>query len=99
MLQSLQQFRHAAQQFGQGTLATTPPADQPALLWKWFWAHHEEFPHWFWMAHRAVLHQPSSACIERFFSLIKGSTSAKQSSEHDETIETRSMAQQNYVVE
>ena len=73
----------------------TPMArdDQPGQLWEWWWAQRANagLVSWFQLALRAVLIQPSSAAIERFFSVIKGATSAQQAGEGEDTLETRAL--------
>ena len=67
--------------------------NQPPLLWDWWWAQrtNKGLVSWFQLALRAVLIQPSSAAIERFFSLIKGATTAQQAREAEDTLETRAL--------
>jgi len=50
---------------------------------------------WSSFAQIAVLHQPSSAAIERFFSVYKGMTSAQQVKEDEETSLVRAMLRFN----
>ena len=68
-------------------LSLVPPAEQPAKLWEWWWGLRNEpgVSNWAMLAQIAVLHQPSSAAIERFFSVFKGMTTAQQGREDEET--------------
>ena len=72
--------------------------DQPTVLWD-IWGKNlfskKELQGWWALCKIAVLHQPSSAVIERFFSVLKGNTSRRQSSEHEDTLEGRSLALYN----
>ncbi len=72
-------------------------AEQPAKLWEWWWSRRdeEEFSQWCLLARIAVLHQPSSAVIERFFSVYKGMTSTQQCAEDPETSMLRAYARYN----
>ena len=83
-------FRTAADLKGP-VLSIMPWKDQPAELWRWWWGKKDDttLPTFYWLAMKAVLHQPSSAALERFFSIVKGSTSSKQNAEMEETMETR----------
>jgi hypothetical protein len=73
-------------------LALYPEQDTPTYLWDWWKSLRTQVPHFWSIASILVLMQPSSAFIERFFSVLKGNTSALQSSEAPETIQGRSMA-------
>jgi hypothetical protein len=78
-------------------LAVLQPAEQPAKLWEWWWnmRNEEELRQWSLLARIAVLHQPSSAVIERFFSVYKGMTSTQQCQEDEETSLLRALARYN----
>ncbi len=78
-------------------LAAMKPNERPYALWQWWWTLRSEqgMVTWFQLACQAVLLQPSSATIERFFSVVKGRTSAQQTNEDAETLETRAMAMWN----
>ncbi len=94
LVQEMAEYRRLAQ-LQAPILAQTRPKDQPEALWKWWWLLQEHIPAWFNLANEAVLHQPSSAAVERFFSITKGSTSSQQSTENDNTTETRCMCRYN----
>lgn len=68
-------------------LSLVQPAEQPAKLWEWWWGLKGEkgVSDWAMLAQIAVLHQPSSAAIERFFSVFKGMTSEQQVKEGEKT--------------
>jgi hypothetical protein len=72
----------------------TSPSEQPQKLWEWWWSmrYEESLSQWSLLARIAVLHQPSSAVIERFFSVYKGMTSSQQFGEDEETSLTRALA-------
>ena len=72
-------------------LGLVPPKELPQHLWQWWWSLRNEIPAWFAIAHKAVLHQPSLAAVDRFFAQIKGATQKTQSAERDNTIETWAM--------
>jgi hypothetical protein len=89
-------YRVAASSFAP-QLALVPPAEQPAKLWEWWWSMRNEksLCDWSLLARIAVLHQPSSAVIERFFSVYKGMTSAQQCQEDEETSLLRAFTRYN----
>jgi hypothetical protein len=78
-------------------LTAVHPAEQPAKLWEWWWSMRREegLSQWSLLACIAVLHQPSSAVIERFFSMYKVMTSAQQYAEDPETSLVRAMSRYN----
>jgi hypothetical protein len=73
----------------------TPGLGTPSQLWMWWRGIREKVPHWYEVASILVLMQPSSASIERFFSLVKANTSAVQSSESADTFAMRCMCLYN----
>jgi hypothetical protein len=92
----LPQYRIAAANFAPH-LALVPSAEQPAKLWEWWWSmrNEESLCYWSLLARIAVLHQPSSAVIERFFSVYKGMTTEQQCNEDEETSLLRAFARYN----
>jgi hypothetical protein len=92
----LAQYRLAAEAF-RPVLALVHPAEQPAKLWEWWWSmrNEEGLRQWSLLARIAVLYQPSSAVIERFFSVYKGMTSAQQCREDEETSLVRAQTRYN----
>jgi hypothetical protein len=78
-------------------LAMVIPSEQPARLWEWWWSMRNEdsLRQWSLLARIAVLHHPSSAVIERFFSVYKGMTSTQQCREDEETSLLRAQARYN----
>jgi hypothetical protein len=78
-------------------LVALKPSEQPAKLWEWWWSMRDEegLSQWSLLARIEVLHQPSSAVIERFFSVYKGQTSAQQCGEDEATSLTRAQARYN----
>lgn len=60
-------------------------------LWRWWWSIREEIPSFYFVAERAVLVLPSSAPVERFFSVLKGSTTKTQTREKIKTMERRGL--------
>ena len=66
--------------------------DTPAELWMWWRRIRSDVPTWFAIARFLVLMQPTSAAIERFYSLVKANTSDRQGSEAEETFAVRAMA-------
>jgi hypothetical protein len=77
LLDSFLKFKQLQDQFAP-ELAKLKAGDQPSALWDWMWHNRDEFPVWYELAAHGVLIQPSSAAIERFFSILKGQTSKKQ---------------------
>ncbi len=79
---------------------TPPRLWEPRLweprLWEWWVSLSAAVPAWFSVARVLVLLQPTSAAIERFFSLVKANTSPLQNKEHDTTFETRCMYLYNH---
>ncbi len=65
--------------------------DSPAQLWMWWLGIRSEVPTWFGVARFLVLMQPTSAAIERFYSLVKANTSSRQTAEAEETFAVRTM--------
>ena len=62
---------------------------RPKALWTWWWSIAKDVPQWYDLAHLAVLHQPTSTAVERFFSKLKAASAEQQWAELDETIECR----------
>lgn len=96
LVAQLEEYLRLARLF-EPILSGVPPSDQPAKLWEWWWKLKDEtgVSRWSMLAQLAVLHQPSSASIERFFSVIKGATSAQQVREDEETALVRAMLRFN----
>ncbi len=96
LLAQLPAYRLAAEAFAP-TLVALKAAEQPARLWEWWWSLRDEdgFSQWCLLARIAVLHQPSSAVIERFFSVYKGMTSEQQCAEDAGTSLLRAQARYN----
>ncbi len=96
LIAQLPAYHLAAEAFAP-TLVALKAAEQPAKLWEWWWSRRdeEEFSQWCLLARIAVLHQPSSAVIERFFSVYKGMTSTQQCAEDPETSMLRAYARYN----
>ncbi len=92
----LWEYRNAAEAV-RPVLAMTSPSEQPGKLWEWWWSmrNEEAMSQWSLLARIAVLHQPSSAVIERFFSMFKGMTSTQQCREDEETSLVRAQARYN----
>lgn len=72
-------------------LLTVPKDDKPPELWKWWISLSAIVPAWFSVAQILVLLQPTSAAIERFFSLVKANTSPLQHHENPATFAARCM--------
>ncbi len=91
LIAQLPAYRLAAEAFAP-ILVSVKPAEQPAKLWEWWWSmrNEEGLSQWGLLARIAVLHQPSSAVVERFFSVYKGMTSPQQCQEDEETSFLRS---------
>lgn len=76
-------------------LAGAPKEDTPPALWTWWVSISVAVPAWFSIAKILVLLQPTSAAIERFFSLVKANTSALQHNEGKEVFTARCMSLYN----
>lgn len=96
LIAQLPAYRATADQFAPFLLAVHP-AEQPAKLWEWWWTlrNEEGLSQWSLLACLGVLHQPSSAVIERFFSVYKGMTTPQQYLEDEETSLLRALARYN----
>lgn len=96
LVAQLPDYRRTAGDFAP-VLATVKGSEQPAKLWEWWWSLRDEDPvrQWSLLARLAVLQQPSSAVIERFFSVYKGMTSKQQTQEDEETSLVRAWARYN----
>lgn len=70
--------------------------DIPAELWMWWRRIRDDVPTWFLVAKVLVLMQPTSAAVERFYSIVKANTSARQVAEAEETFACRTMVLYNY---
>jgi hypothetical protein len=66
-------------------------AERHKALWVWWWSIRADVPSFFEVARRAVLILPSSAPVERFFSVLKGATSKQQGREDILTMERRGL--------
>jgi hypothetical protein len=73
----------------------TPSLGSPSQLWLWWRGIREKVPPWYAVAAILVLMQPSSAVIERFFSLVKANSSGQQSGESADTFAMRCMCLYN----
>lgn len=77
-------------------LQAAPKEDTPPLLWTWWVSISAVVPAWFSIAQILVLLQPTSAAIERFFSLVKANTSPLQNKESTATFVARCMTIYNH---
>lgn len=75
----------------QSEIGSNPSLDNPSDLWMWWRSLKVKLPHWYGIAKILVLLQPSSAMVERFFSLLKAYTSPLQNSESHATRAARGM--------
>ncbi len=80
-----------AQKF-KASIAAEPQLDKPKRVWQWWREVREKLPSWFAIAKILVLIQPSSAIAERFYSIVKSSTSEQQNAEYADTFKGRCMA-------
>lgn len=96
LVAQLSDYRQRAGAFAP-LLVAEPRSKQPTKLWEWWWniRNDESIKQWILLAHLAVLQQPSSAVIERFFSVYKGMTSTQQCAEDEETSLLRAQARYN----
>lgn len=78
-------------------LQAVPKADTAVELWKWWVSLSATVPAWFSIAKILVLLQPTSAAIERFFSLVKANTSPLQNNETADNFTARCMYLYNHV--
>lgn len=77
------------------SIGAEPGGDTPARLWDWWRAISAKVPAWFTVAKILVLLQPSSAAIERFYSLVKANSDDTQGAESQETLASRCMLMYN----
>jgi hypothetical protein len=77
-------------------LQANPKEDTPPNHWSWRLSIRADAPAWFSVAEILVLLQPTSGAIERFFSLVKASTSALQNNEAPEVFAARCMCLYNH---
>ncbi len=73
------------------TLRAVEEKKRPAALWKWWGEQGANLRNWKRLMDRAALIQPSSAAIERFFSILKQNSTKRQFRERPETQEVRAM--------
>jgi hypothetical protein len=77
------------------SIGAEPGGDTPSRLWDWWRAISARVPAWFTVAKILVLLQPSSAAIERFYSLVKANSDETQGAESQETLASRCMLMYN----
>lgn len=96
LILELREYRSVAKKV-QPVLESLKRKESPAKLWEWWWCNRETkgIKHWAQFAFVAVLYQPSSAVIERFFSVYKGMTSTQQGSEKEDTSLVRALCRFN----
>lgn len=96
LIAQLPAYRLRAEQFAPALLAVCQ-SEQPAKLWEWWWSlrNEKDLSQWSLLAHIAVLHQPSSAVVERFFSVYKGMTTSQQCMEEEDTSLLRALLRYN----
>lgn len=96
LILQLRTYRTAASQV-RPVLESIKRKERPAKLWEWWWSMREAegMKQWGLLAMIAVLHQPSSAAIERFFSVYKGMTTTQQCKEKDSTSLVRAQCRYN----
>lgn len=68
--------------------------DTPEEKWSW-WSHQNNIPHWKSAVMKLVLVQPSSAAVERVFSILTSCFTDEQRSSLEETIEASVMLRYN----
>lgn len=88
LMPELVRYKQLAAQYAP-TLQQEEPSSRPKALWAWWWSIAKDVPQWYDLAHSAVLHQPTSTSVERFFSKLKAASLEQQWAEHDETMECR----------
>lgn len=91
LVMELEVYKKAASKFRDAFLAK-PEDHDPHTLWEWWKAQRVLLPAWFEVACKLVLIMPSSAVVERFFSVIKSQTSEQQGSEYEATFVGRCKA-------
>ena len=88
------EYLRAAKEW-KASVGSEPGADTPSRLWEWWRSLACRLPAWFSVAKILVLLQPSSAAIERFYSLVKANSYDTQGAESQETLASRCMALYN----
>ncbi len=77
-------------------LSDFPDLQKPKELWMWWLKQRLTLTSFFEIACVLILMQPSSASVERFFSLLKANSSGQQNRESRQTLALRSMCLYNY---
>lgn len=91
LLQESTNYKNLAVQFRKDVEAN-PPSHTPLALWEWWVSQRLNLPKFFEIASLLVLIQPSSAIVERFYSILKGETSEQQNAEYADTFAGRAKA-------
>lgn len=91
LIAELEIFKNAARKL-KLEIATNPTGHSPLSLWQWWISQRLILPAWFDIACKLVLIMPSSATVERFFSIVKAQTSAQQNAEYADTFAGRCKA-------
>ena len=68
---------------------------RPATTLEWWESHQEDLPHWAGAVQDVVLVQPSSAAVERVFSILKLSFGPQQDSSLQDYVQSSLMLQYN----
>jgi len=98
LLRAIELNREKLVKEAEGAVAMRKNLDDATIArreWWWSMRREEGLSQWSLLARIAVLHQPSSAVIERFFSVYKGMTSAQQFAEDEDTSLLRALTRYN----
>lgn len=84
--------RDAAAQALKKDMAQDESLKSPAAIWQWWKSQKTRLKNFFEIARILVLIVPSSAVVERFFSIVKAQTTPQQNAEYADTFGGRAMA-------
>ena len=76
-------------------LAKATDSSSDIIVIDWWLQHKDELPHWSSAAQKIALVQPSSAAVERVFSMLKASFGPQQDNSLQDYIESSLMLQYN----
>lgn len=91
LVAELQSYKTAAQALKKD-MAKDESLRSPTALWQWWKSQKTRLKNFFEIACILVLIVPSSAVVERFFSIVKAQTTPQQNAEYADTFGGRSMA-------
>ena len=91
LVAELQSYKTAADALKKD-MAQDESLKSPAAIWQWWKSQKTRLKNFFEIARILVLIVPSSAVVERFFSIVKAQTTPQQNAEYADTFGGRAMA-------